>query len=107
MARFIWINFIDHDLRDAIKDLYIPLNCKFFVVKKKENAKWEITEIYQTDLNSTKLFSLFATSENKTIAIFEKNIYSKRLDLKGRRLSVALSPVNIFLSTFSAIPFFP
>lgn len=106
MARFIWMNFIDHNPLDAIKDLYIPFNCKFFVVNKKEDPTWEITELYQIDLNSTKHFSLFATWENKSITILNKNIYSKRLDLKGRRLRVALSIVNIFFENVIVFCFF-
>lgn len=94
MTRFIWINIFDDDLEDEIKNLFIPLDCKFFIVKKIEKSRSEIIDVYQTHKSSSQFTSVFAIWENKNLNVYDNNFYFKRKDLKGHKMNIALSPVS-------------
>jgi hypothetical protein len=89
MASAIWIIFIQEDITNELKNFYIPFNCKFLIVKKIDALNYDIEDVYQISENYPQAFTKFASWKNRKLEIFGKDFYGRRMDLKGKRITVA------------------
>lgn len=82
------MSFTDGDNDDFLKNIYVPFNCKFFIIKKFNDVNYEIKDVYQIHENSSKIFSNFAIWENGKFEIFQNYLFSKRMNLNGFELNL-------------------
>lgn len=95
VASAIWVFFIEEDFRENFKNFYIPFNCRFFLISKTDEINHEIQDVYQISQNSSKTYSHFAIWKNNQLQVYEKDIFSKRMNLQGHKYHVALSNVSL------------
>lgn len=101
IASIIWVNFVDYDIGEEIRHLYIPFNCRFLLVKKVDGFTFEIKDVYQIGEKSPKIYSVFGYfNENGMQFIGARDFDARRKDLKGHQFVVSRSIVNILYLVF-------
>lgn len=95
MASAIWINFIKENITKEFESLYIPINCKFLIIKKFNGSNYEIQDIYQVGENYSKIYNKFAEWKNEKLEIYQKNLDLKRMNLHGYQFNVAETFVSM------------
>lgn len=81
----------------SFKIIVIPFNCFFIVATRKENDTFELTEVYQISEKREQVIQyLGILSRNGDLEIVEKDLYMRRKNLMGLRLSVILSYDGVY-----------
>lgn len=90
----VWVDFITEDYSKELDDLYIPFNCRFFIIRKINDLSYKIQDVYQIGKNSLKIYSHFADWKNGEMKVFVKDFFSKRMNMKGHNLTITNSSVS-------------
>ena len=97
MESIIWISFIDGNKRNATVDLedpYIPLSCRYFLIRQTAIASFEITDVYQISEDFQKTYTRFGVWENGVLTCFEGDFFARRMDFRGQKIKVAVTVVS-------------
>lgn len=93
MSSAIWINFIEESDEEVMKDLYIPFNAKFLLIKNIEALSYEIVDVYQITESFPKIYTHFAVYQKKNLKLSSENNL-RSMDLKGHQLNIVVSSVS-------------
>ena len=90
MCNFVWLIFLDIDQPINRKNLKIPYQCEFYIIKRCNPTSYEIREIYSVKDNP--FFQYLGIWENG-LKMTNISMYHRRLNLNGTQINTVYIPV--------------